>query len=285
MSKNKELYSFSKLNAFHQCPYQYYLNYILKEEGKQNVYGYLGGVVHDLCEKLSKEEMTLEDAIDKWFEEIDKLEESDMKFPTEKSKIAYIECVSDYLEYFTPLPGKEIHTEEYFILDVEGNSLRGFIDFYSVDHENKTIDLIDYKTSSKFSKKDLESEKVYQLILYGMYLEKKYPEYKINNVGFDMLKYAKNIYTGKVKLRNEIMKYEMYDYDRWLLYINYNDENKKKLKEFIINTINEIHSRNRNEESDWKDNSKNSFYCNSLCSFGDKCKYNKKIKRRFKTNK
>ena len=55
----QELYSFSKLNSFHQCEYQYYLNYILKEKGKQNVYGHLGGVIHDLCEQLSKNEITL----------------------------------------------------------------------------------------------------------------------------------------------------------------------------------------------------------------------------------
>ena len=272
----QELYSFSKLNSFHQCEYQYYLNYILKEKGKQNVYGHLGGVIHDLCEQLSKNEITLDVAKEKWLEEVEFTEIMDMKFPTEKSRKSYVKCISEYLEQFTPLEGKEIHTEEYFTLDVEGNSLRGFIDFYSVDHENKTIDLIDYKSSSKFSKKDLESEKVFQLILYGMYLEEKYPGYKINHVGFDMMKYAKHKDNGKVKIREDIDPLEVYDYDRWILYVNYDDKMKDKLRNFVSKTVEEITSRNVHKENDWNENSKNKFYCNNLCSFGDKCKFNNK---------
>lgn len=272
-----DLYSFSKLNAFHQCKYQYYLNYILKEKGDQNVYGYLGGVIHDLCEKLTKKEITLDYAKSKWLEEVEFTEVMDMNFPTEKSKNSYVTCIYGYLEQFTPLEleGKEIFTEEYFVIDIDGITLRGFIDFYSLDHENKNITLIDYKSSSKFSKKDLESEKVFQLILYGMYLENKYPGYRINHIGFDMMKYAEHKETGKVKPRENIDPLEIYDYDRWLLYIDYNEEMKNKLKKFILETVNEISYMDKNNEKDWIKNSKNKFYCNNLCSFFNKCNYNK----------
>ena len=272
---SQELYSFSKLNSFHQCKYQYYLNYILKEQGKQNVYGHLGGVIHDLCEQLTKNEITLDYAKSKWKEEVEYTEIMDMRFPTEKSKNSYVTCISEYLEQFVPLEGSEIHTEEYFTLDIEGNTLRGFIDFYSVDHENKTITLIDYKSSSKFSKKELESEKVFQLILYGMHLEEKYPGYKINKVGFDMMKYAQHRETGTIKLREVIDPIEIFDYDRWLLYINYDEEMKNKLRKFVSETVNEITDKDIDNESDWTEHSKNKFYCKSLCAFGDKCKYNK----------
>ena len=66
-----------------------------------------------------------------------------------------------------------------------GLAFNGYIDLVLIDHKDKTIQILDWKSSSKFSKKELESEKVFQLILYSMVIKdtlgEEYKEYKINS--------------------------------------------------------------------------------------------------------
>ena len=59
----EELYSYSKISSFHNCSWSWYLRYVKGIEGKDNVYGLLGNVIHDCYEEITKGELTIDDAI------------------------------------------------------------------------------------------------------------------------------------------------------------------------------------------------------------------------------
>ena len=276
------VFSFSKIGTYKTCPYSYYLTYIQHVKRENGVYGILGSYVHEMLESLEHGKMTNEEAVKKWKEQIDLMEFMDeLKFPTEKSKHSYIEDITLYLKNFKPIDigDKEFAVEEHFKIKISDFILQGYIDLYIIDNKKKEIQIVDYKTSSKsgFTKSHL-LEKCYQLILYSIALEEKYPEYKIVNTSFDMIKYAKHKKTGKVKERKNIPPEDELDYERYFISIPYNKENKQKFIEYLNTNVNEIYDILNNDKP-WKPNKKNTFYCSNLCSVSKNCKFYKSLNK------
>lgn len=259
----KELYSFSKLDAFKTCPRSFFLSYIKKVDRGNNVYGFLGGEFHECLEMLQKKEITKEEAINKFKESIEVSEMFEMEFPTQRSKESYINCLMEYLSDYERIPIDDFETEEYFEFEVEGVTLRGYIDLYFIKDDN--IYVLDYKTSSKFSKKDLV-KKEKQLILYGLYLQKKYPDKNITYLGFDMCKYFINK-RGTLKERTELEE----SFGNGYIQVDFNNKKVKELKEYITGIVNEINSLDKNNIEDWERNVKNKFFCDNLCGVKQYC--------------
>ena len=276
-----DLYSYSKLSSFQNCAYGYYLTYIQHIKGEDNVYGILGNVVHDMYELLTKDEITIEEAKEKFKQEYELCKFLGLTFPTKMSEEKYVYDVEHSFDYFIKPTGR-LEQERYFQIEIENKIFRGYIDLIIFDDEKKTIRVIDYKTSSRFSKKDLESHKVFQLILYSMYLEKEYPDYKILNPMFYMLKYVN---VTNEKGRTSIK--EIYDVDELryevvsplMVEVQYNDNMKDKLKQYINEVTLDIAFNDDEEESDWyptlEELRNNTFYCKNLCGHKNKCKFYK----------
>lgn len=276
-----DLYSYSKLSSFQNCTYGYYLTYIQHIKGEDNVYGILGNVVHDMYELLTKDEITIEEAKEKFKQEYELCKFLGLTFPTKMSEEKYVYDVEHSFDYFIKPTGR-LEQERYFQIEIENKIFRGYIDLIIFDDEKKTIRVIDYKTSSRFSKKDLESHKVFQLILYSMYLEKEYPDYKILNPAFYMLKYV-NVINEKGRMSVK----EIYDVDElryevtspYIVEVQYNDDMKDKLKQYINEVTLDIAFNDEEEESDWyptvEELRNNTFYCKNLCSHKKKCKFYK----------
>lgn len=258
----KELYSFSKLDMFNTCPRSYYLSYIEKVDRDNNVYGYLGGEFHDCLEKLQKGEITKEEAISNFKTAIETADMFDMEFPTEKSKNSYIDCLMEYLNNYEKLPIENFKTEEYFEFEVEGTILRGYIDLYFIKGDN--IYVLDYKTSSKFSKKDLV-KKEKQLILYGLYLQEKYPDKNVTYLGFDMCKYFKNK-RGTLKERTE----QEESFGNGYVEVDFNEEKVEELKTYISGIVDKINQLDSSNIYDWK-RKENKFFCDNLCGVKNYC--------------
>ena len=272
---NSEVYSYSKLGSYENCPYGYYLTYIEGNRGENGTYGVLGGVLHEIMESLEHGIISKEEALNKWNNEVEFLETIDeLNFPTEKSKNNYLEDISLYLKSFKPLEfeDKDVKSESYFEIKLKEYLFRGYIDLSVIDHEKKEIKIYDYKTSSKngFTGKNL-LKKCYQLILYAMSMESEYPDYSIVTACFDMVKYARHIETRRIKERKDIMPYEEDEYERYFLEIPYNEENKNKFLEYIDMNIKLIKLDCKNKN--WKANYKNKFFCDNLCSHNKTCKY------------
>ena len=277
-----DIWSFSKLSSYHNCAYAWYLTYVLHEKGEDNVYGVLGNSIHDCLESMCKDEMTIEEAKEKFKQDYDMCKFLGMNFPTENTEKKYIYDIEHAFDFFEKPKGR-LEEERYIEFEIENKKFRGYVDLIIFDDEKKTIQVLDWKSSSKFSKKDLESHKVFQLILYSMYLEKEYPDYKILNPVFYMLKYArvKNDVTGRESIRERIdiddTIHEVLE--PYIVEVQYNDNMKDKLKQYINEVTLDIAFNDEEEESDWYPTAEelrnNSFYCKFLCAHNKTCKFYK----------
>lgn len=277
---SKEKFSFSKITTFNNCNHNYYLNYVCKPRpyNEQNIYGEIGTTCHEAIEGLIKNTITTDDAKKRLISDIEGCELLDMNFPkyngTDSIKNNYIECVNHYFDNYEPYcvtPDYD-SIEEPFNIDICGIHFRGFIDYYYIKGEN--LYCIDFKTSSKFSKKDLEKKKL-QLIIYGLYLKKKYPTKKIHCY-FDMLKYV-TTKRGALKERNKIDMFD--DLPSGLVEVEFNEQNINDLYKFINENIEKLNSLDKENIDDWlpmKDFEK-SYFCKTLCGFKKTCKHYKKL--------
>ena len=109
-------------------------------------------------------------------------------------------------------------------------------------------------------------------MLYSKAMEIKYPEYKIVETKFDLIKYAKKKGKNTVKERKDIPLEEMGDYERYFISIPFNEENYKVFEDYVKDSLENIN--NAKELNEWKPK-KNNFFCKNLCSVSDNCKYYK----------
>ena len=62
-NENKKIYSYSRLENFHNCPYSYYINYVEGNRNEDNIYSYLGSVCHETLEELQRGNIDKDEAI------------------------------------------------------------------------------------------------------------------------------------------------------------------------------------------------------------------------------
>lgn len=287
-AEDKVVYSFSRLESFHTCQHGYYLTYVKGNREGDNIYSFLGSVMHDILENLQQEIYGKEKAIEIFEERFDDADMFGYEFMSENVKTKYRECLLHYLEHYEPIKAKDFKIEEYFEFEIEGIKMKGYIDFYYYD-ENGKIVVLDYKTSSKFSAKDLP-KKARQLVLYGMALEDIHKEknIEIDKVGFDMLKYVgklwgKNKDKTTLKERVEVGDIEMAtsdDYGKGYVFMDYNEDAKKDLAQYIKNTVNQIEELDSEDDRDWMPciDFDKSFFCKTLCNHYKEgvCRYHNK---------
>jgi hypothetical protein len=262
---NKEKYSFSKLDSFHNCKRSYYYNYILNQRGGDNIYSFCGTVVHELTQAMIQKQITNEQAVEQFIEAIGDAEMLDLPWISENVKNNYVNCISHFLENYNFIHNDTIRIEEGFEIDINGVIVRGFIDLY-YRIKNK-IYIIDLKTSTKFAKKDL-TKKSRQLILYAIALSEKYPDYEII-LQFNMLKYV--LVKDKLIERNKLGIFD--EFPDGIVEVECNDEAIQEVKQYVTETVNSINGINKDDISNWElgyDPSKD-FFCKNLCSHRDKC--------------
>lgn len=336
-------YSISKLNAIDGCLkeacYTYKLH--MRNQGKQNIYGVMGGQVHDVLEKIYNNQATGDDLLPALNRELADAEMIGVDFPKDfKGGTAirdnWVAAMRDFCENFEKLEG-EFRTEELTILKISDKRyLIGYVDLIQiVDEEKKIINIYDFKTSSKFKKEDLLHHGR-QLIVYGMAMEQV--GYKVENLAWIMLKYVTVSYMGyaksnsknktkksKVILRGklgkelaseverqmiesgygeidieitldrfretnslDVLPYEIaknFKVEQCIEYYDYTDERKEEALEYINSRADKFEALWNKPEKEWTPveiTQKESFYCNSLCSYREICpeikKYNDLLK-------
>lgn len=207
--KGRYIWSISRLFSFHDCQYSFFLNYIMKKEGKPNIYSALGSKIHSLLE-LGQENKISNDEMIKEFHNIlfECKEIAGYKFPSEKVEKNFVESIEHYLKHYKPVNAKKFDSELEFYTEIAGSVLIGYIDGVVYNHDD-TIEVVDYKTSTKYAKKDLD-KKGLQLIVYAIAMEQEYGV-KISKVSWNMLKYCQIDWIGATKprsmfvLRNEVV--------------------------------------------------------------------------------
>ncbi|ATF13558.1 hypothetical protein A616_16710 [Brevibacillus brevis X23] len=323
IAKGFKVYSFSKLGTFNNCQYEYYNTYILKNKGIENCYTLLGSTIHNGIELIYSGEQNEDTFKNKYYNKLTELELLGINFPNDKIKASWVADVNHFYENFKKMD-KKMLLEKHIIFEIsDGIWMQGYIDSISPSELGKPyIDILDWKTSSKFTGKKL-TEAGRQLLMYKVGLEST-SNFKVNKVAWFMIKYIYVCSNGKSKvkkkmcnrgkwvkemrdsLEKDLLKLQMETFEIELLLdkavqdnninclpnevrgkywledciVEYEitEERINEFKEYIIDTIKEIESKNIEEESEWiavEIDSKNSFYCSVLCGHRKTCKYYK----------
>lgn len=205
------LWSWSRVSSYTTSPYEYYLKYILhkKEDISNCAYAPCGSLAHDCLERFYNGEITkaqmLENFEDGWIMNIDiadlKFDRND-KNKNDSIKTKYKYDIEHFLKHHEPMADKVI-TEKFVTAKIGPHVLQGYIDATYKD-ENGNFCIIDFKTSTKFSGKNLE-EKSGQLTVYAIALNQLGVPFDKIRIGFNMLKYCTITYrqkNGTVKTRD-----------------------------------------------------------------------------------
>lgn len=269
-----EKMSYSRLTTFLQCEYQYFNQYVIKQESEDNIYSAAGSTVHNIIEEMQEEKLEKDEALTRFKEEMELHKILGFTFTSEKTEHNFIQSIEHYIEHFKPI-NKKVEIEKYFEADFNGYKVVGFIDLL-VHNEDGSVSIIDLKTSSKYSKKAIE-EHCNQLLIYAIAMQQE--GYDVRDIAWDMMKYV-NIPTKRGKkmiLRSELTNEE---FENAYVYYPLTDENKKQCKEWVVDTIKKIESKDELFD-EWKANCDESFFCTRLCSYCGKCKKGIELRERY----
>lgn len=185
--------SYSRASTYLQCPYKYYLAYIVKLPGLPKPYFSFGHSLHSALEwfhkpKLITETPTLDDLLliytESW-------ESEGYSSPTEEAR-ARDEGKSlliDYHRHVKKTWKPSFDVEKRFSIDIEGITVTGAIDRIDYDEENNSLELLDYKTGKWVPKSITDSDK-FQLTIYAI-ASKRIWNKTVTNVSYLFLREMK----------------------------------------------------------------------------------------------
>lgn len=182
--KGIKVYSISRVNTFNTCSYEYYQTYVARKKGEDNCYSLLGSWTHEMIEDSYRSNLlpNKKDLISDFNVQMFELEIKDVDFPNDTIKNAFTKDMQHFLNNFKLLDG-EFTLEKMYIAQFGEYYLYGYIDAI---RNHDTLDILDWKTSSKFSGSKL-TDAGRQLIVYKLGLEQS--GLKIDKVMWNMLKY------------------------------------------------------------------------------------------------
>ena len=179
-------WSFSRLNSFYTCPYEFRLHYIDCNKSENGFFGEYGSLIHKILEKYEKGELSLFELNDYYEEHFSE------NVPHDAPPNKYVDIKQSYyekgLDYFNNI---DLDLDKYEVLGVEkevrfqiaGKDFVGYIDLLLKEKETGKIIILDHKSASikilkngKVSKSDQEHvrEFIRQLCLYAIPIIEEY---------------------------------------------------------------------------------------------------------------
>lgn len=197
-----KIYSISKVNTIENCEYEAFLKYVQtpRPQAVPNVYGILGGKTHDKLEGILNNTATESELVPTILNELEDLKMLGIEFPKDRNggdsiRDSWKANMLHFGQTFQR-PQGEFNTEQLFIYDLHnGRYVQGYIDVIK-NNADGSIDIIDWKTSTMFTKADLKHHGR-QLVLYA--LGKEQEGFTVRNTMWVMLKYADITFMGKAR--------------------------------------------------------------------------------------
>lgn len=252
---NTMCWSFSRLSSYHQCPYSFYLKYILCNKGEVNFFSQYGSLMHTILEKYEKGELSLFDISQYYIDNFCEVVTCDA--PPNKYvdiKQSYYDKGLDYLDNI------DLILDNYEILGIEkevkfnigGYEMIGYIDLLLRDKETGDIIVLDHKSGSVKFKKNGEicsSEKEHvlgfkrQLYLYSIAVIEEYG------------------------VKPKYLRWNLFKDRNWLTY-EFNDDEFEEAKKWAENTVKSIEN-----ETAWLPNP-SEYFCHNICDMRNcACEY------------
>lgn len=194
------VYSFSRLEAIHTCPYEAYLSYIknLRKQQTDSIFPVLGSALHDCLEDIMNARATEADLYPRVHAALEDNECIGITFPkgrdgTDSMRENWLKNIDHFCNTYIA-PKGTFETEQFFLYKTpNGNYLQGYIDLIKKRLDG-AIDIYDYKSSSMYIGADRD-EHAKQLLLYA--LAKEQEGYEVKNIAWIFLKYCEVHYFGK----------------------------------------------------------------------------------------
>ena len=176
------VWSYSRLEAFDDCPYRWFLKYIKRYDEEDKFYASYGRFMHKLLEGFYKGELTKEDMLTRFL----------LCFSTEVRGVRppantvekYIRCGAEYLKGFEPFRFHMIDVEKKVQFKLYGIPFVGFIDYLGEENgeyvivDNKSRDLKPRSGRKTPTVKDKELDAMLrQLYLYSAAIKQEYGKY------------------------------------------------------------------------------------------------------------
>lgn len=249
-------WSFSRVTTYEQCPYEWYLRYILQDDDEYpqepNYYAQVGSFVHKILEKVYNKKLKADDAIEYYLEHFDEnvtaYAPSNVKDKTFESCAEYLSD-TDLINQFKRF--KIVGVEQRVEFEIDGRKFTGFIDLLLQDKKTGELTIVDHKSSAypfnkngtvKASAKSFEKYKK-QLYLYAHWVKEKYGEF------------PKTLAWNHFKDGGKIARIEF---------------NKNEYDEAIKWFMDEIKAVNSDDSFEPQ---MDYFYCNNLCAYRNVCEY------------
>lgn len=146
-------WSFSRLHAWEQCPYAFYLKYIEQRDGESNYYAANGKCMHEVFEAILTSQIPLDECTQCYADKYDLICETTKQSTMDST---YEKC----MDYLCTIDG--IDLEKYEILGVELKldfnigkyKFVGYADLVVKNKKSGEVILVDHKQATHFMKKD-----------------------------------------------------------------------------------------------------------------------------------
>lgn len=243
---NEMIWSYSRITAYEDCPYRFYLKYIKKQKGIRHFFSDYGSFMHLIIQKYLTGELKKEDLADYYLTNFRKNVVG--KAPNPKIFKNYFQQGLMYLNNIQPFANDILGVEKEVSFHIEDKEFIGYIDIVS---QNEGIEITDNKSRAlkerskrkKPTKTDLELDDfLRQLYIYSIPIESEYGEL------------PRRLIFNCFRTNTQII--EPFNYTAY--------ENTKK---WALTAINKIA-----KETDWKPNI-DWFKCQHLCDVCENCEY------------
>lgn len=256
---NKMVFSFSRCHSFENCKYEWYLNYLLRDEdgnriyeNEQNFYAAFGKFCHEILESILKGEMTEQDGFEYYKEHF---EEVTSEFDASDSTLDKYYFFG--FDYFSQLSFSWL--QEYDILgiekecrfDINGIQFLGYIDLLIRHKETGDIIVIDHKSGE------------YPIGKKGQVLKRKIEDYEAYKK--QMYLYSKQVYKEYGVYPKKIV-WNYFRDSQWLD-LPFDYQEYIATQEWVKNIVSTIH-----KEEDFAPKL-DYFYCANICGFRNSCEY------------
>ena len=241
-------WSYSRINTYLQCPYQFYLKYIEGLDGAPMFFSEYGSFVHEILARYYSGEIKAQDALNNYL--IQFPTRTIGAYPSQSIKTGYFQDGISCMKTLSPVDGSVIETEQRVEFSISGKPFVGFVDLVYEDSESHLC-IMDHKSRAlkprskrkKPTQGDIELEfYLRQLYLYSIPVKEKHGRYP------DFLEF--NCYRTGNRIKEPF-------------HIDALDE----AKSWAVNTIEQI-----GRETRWRPNLEY-WKCKYLCGFCQECEY------------
>lgn len=176
-------WSYSRLKAFDDCKYRWFLKYIRQEPSRENFFATFGKFCHELLESYYKGEVSKEDLSTRYLTGFYRSVAVD-DVPNQKIFTNYFQSGLAHFSYYQPLPYNVLAVEKKVEFKLYGLPFVGYIDV--LGKNNSGLLIIDHKsralkprsTKGRVTKTDVElDEYLRQLYLYSRAILQETTEY------------------------------------------------------------------------------------------------------------